>query len=310
MPSNLDNDLGFGSVVASQSRRRLLNRDGSFNVVREGLGWFERVAPYHALLSMTWPQFLAVVLASYLLLNVLFGVAYWLCGPGALLDPSHTVPDGGLTRAFFFSVETFGTIGYGAVAPSGLAANVVMSVESLATLLVAALTTGLVFARFSRPTARIRFSRNAVVAPYQDGWALEFRLANTRRSEIVQVEARVLYSFMEDQPDGRRVRRFEPLALERERVVFFPLAWTIVHPIDERSPLRGLTHEDLVAREAEVLVLLSGLEETFSTTVHARTSYRPEDVMWHARFVTVFNPPRADGTLSIDIGRLHVVEPA
>jgi inward rectifier potassium channel len=309
MASNLDNDLGFGNVVSSESRRRLLNQDGTFNVVREGLGWFERVAPYHAMLSLSWPRFLVQVVAAYVAINVAFAVAYWLCGPGALLDPSHTVPDGGLTRAFFFSVETFGTIGYGAVAPSGLAANVVVSVESLVSLLVLALTTGLVFARFSRPTARIRFSSHAVVAPYQGGRALEFRLANTRRSEIVQLEARVLFSRMVDEGD-RRVRRFEPLALERDRVVFFPLSWTVVHPIDDRSPMRGLTHDDLVRAEAEVLVLLSGMEETFATTVHARTSYRAEDIRWDVRFASVFNPPRPDGTLSIDIGRLHEVTPA
>jgi len=310
MASNLDNDLGFGTVVASESRRRLLNRDGSFNVAREGLGWLERAAPYHALLAMTWSRFLGAVVAVYTLLNVAFAVAFWLCGPGALVDPGHTTPDGGLLRAFFFSVETFGTIGYGAVAPAGLAANAVMTVESLITLLVVALTTGIVFARFSRPTARIRFSRHAVLAPYQDGRAFEFRLANTRKSEIVQVEARVLFSWLATESGGKRVRRFEPLALERERVVFLPLSWTVVHPIDDRSPLRGLTHDDLVATEAEVLVLLSGLEETFAATVHARTSYRAEDIRWNARFTSVFNPPRPDGTLSIDVGRLHAVEPA
>lgn len=305
---DLDYDLGFGSVVARESRQRLLNHDGSFNVRRDGLPWSERIAPYHALLSMTWPRFLWVVLGAYVALNVAFALAYLACGPRALIDPSGTVPDGALTRAFFFSVETFGTIGYGAVAPSGLAANLVMSVEALVSLLVAALTTGIVFARFSRPTAAIRFSRQAVVAPYLGGEAFQFRIANTRRSEIVQLEARVLLSRMETDAEGRRLRRFAPLQLERDRVVFFPLSWTIVHPIDERSPLWGMTQGDLAASEAEILVLLSGLEETFSATVHARTSYRADEIRWHARYANVFNPPRPDGTLSIDIGRLHEVE--
>jgi inward rectifier potassium channel len=310
-PSRIDSDLGFGAVVARESRRRLLNPDGSFNVAREGLGRIERLAPYHAFLVMRWPRFLALIAAFYAALNVAFAVAFWLCGPDAIIDPAGTVPDSPFARAFFFSVETLATIGYGSLAPSGLVANLLMTFEALVGLLAAALITGLMFARFSRPTARIRFSRHAVVAPYGDGadTAFEFRIANERRNELVQLEARVLFARMVDDA-GRRLRRFDELALERQRVVFFPLSWTVVHPIDDASPLRGLTHDDLEASDAEFLVLLSGLDETNSQTVHARTSYKPHEIEWGSRFANVFNPPRDDGVLSIDVRRLDATQPA
>jgi inward rectifier potassium channel len=302
-----ETDLGFGSVVARESRRRLLNPDGSFNVAREGLGPFERFAPYHAFLAMSWPRFLLWITAFYVLVNVLFGAAYWACGPTALVDGAGTVPEGPW-RAFFFSVETFATVGYGTIAPVGLLPNLLMTVESLVGLLSAALVTGLVFARFSRPTARIRFSRRAVLAPYRAGQALMFRLANERRSELLHLEARVLFSHMVVDAAGRRTRRFDELTLERERVLFFPLAWTIVHPIDAASPLHGLNARTLQDREAELLVLLSGVDETSSAVVHSRTSYKPEDIVGAGRFASIFLPPREDGTLRIDVARLDEIE--
>ena len=305
----LDADLGFGGVVARESRQRLLNPDGTFNVAREGLGPVERLAPYHGLLAMRWPAFLGWCAGFYLLVNLLFAVAYLLCGPGALVDGAGTV-QAGFWRAFFFSVETFATIGYGAIAPAGVVANLLMTLESFVGVLAVALVTGLVFARFSRPTARIRFSRCAVVAPYRGGRAFMFRLANERRSELLQVEARVLYSHRVVDLAGRANRRFEELALERQRVAFFPLSWTVVHPIDERSPLRDLTPAAMAAEDAEFLVLLSGIDETSAAVVHARTSYKPHEVLTDARFASVYLPPRDDGALRIDVARLDALEPA
>ncbi len=307
---NLDNDLGFGAVVARESRRRLLNVDGSFNVAREGLGPLERLAPYHSALVMPWPRFLAYLAAGYLGVNLLFALAYLLCGPGALSDANHTMDGSAFLRAFFFSVETFATIGYGAVAPVGPAANTVVTAESLVGILSVALVTGLVFARFSRPTARVRFSRPAVLAPYgEGGTAFMFRLVNERRTELVQLEIRVLFARFIDQ-GGRRVRRFDELALERQRIVFFPLAWTIVHPITPDSPIAGLDAAALNALEAEFLVLLSGIDETNAQLVYARTSYRPDEIVAGVKFANLFNPTRPNGTLSIDISRLDEVEPA
>jgi len=297
-------DLGFGAVVARESRRRFLNRDGSFNVARRGLRLGTSLSLYHLLLTMSWTRFMGMVAGSYVLFNGGFAVAYLASGPGALAGGAGT----GFGRAFFFSVETFSTIGYGNVVPVGLAANLVVTVEALAGLLWLALATGLLFARFSRPTARVVFSRTAVIAPYHGITAFEFRIANARSSQLLEVEATVMFARMEEQ-HGRTLRRFYPLSLERSSVVFFPLSWTVVHPIDETSPLRGLTRDDLRRSDGEFLILLAGVEETFAQRVHARSSYKWDEVVWGAKFGDILHHPTGDEPITIDVGRLHNIEP-
>ena len=149
------------------------------------------------------------------------------------------------SQAFFFSIQTFATIGYGQIAPNGMAANGVVTVEALVGLMYQALATGLLFARFTRPTAALLFSSRAVIGPYSDGQGLMFRIVNQRRTEIIELQAQVLFSAMEPDDRGGTVRRYWPLSLERNKVTFFPLSWTIVHPIDSASPLAGRTPEDL-----------------------------------------------------------------
>jgi inward rectifier potassium channel len=211
-------------------------------------------------------------------------------------------------QAFFFSVETFATIGYGQIAPNGVPANVVVTVEALVGLMYQALATGLLFARFTRPTAAVLFSDRAVVAPYNEGQALMFRIVNRRRNEIIQLEAQVLLSAME--PDGRggAVRRYTALALERNKVTFFPLSWTIVHPIDGASPMTGRTREELERAEAEILVLLTGVDEALEQTVHARSSYRADEIVWNARFQSMFLTASRGDRVSVDISRVHEIE--
>jgi inward rectifier potassium channel len=304
-----DRDLGFGSVVSRQSRQRLLNADGSFNVIRSGLGLLETLAPYQQLLTVSWTGFFALVVALYLLINAVFALAYFAEGSTALMGPGADMLGGHFSQAFFFSVQTFATIGYGQIGPNGFGANALVTVEALVGLIFQALATGLLFARFSRPTASILFSHQAIVAPYGSGQSLQFRIANRRKNEIIQLEAQVLFSAME--PDGRGgfVRRYTLLPLERNKVTFFPLSWTIVHPIDPASPLAGKTADDLVKAEAEVLVLLSGIDETFAQTVHARSSYRAEEIIWNRRFRSMFVQDQGR-SLSVDISRLHDVENA
>jgi inward rectifier potassium channel len=190
------------------------------------------------------------------------------------------------------------------MSPIGLAANLVVTLESLVGLLGFALATGLLFARFSRPTANILFSEKAIIAPYHGITAFEFRIVNARRNQLIEVQAKVLFSRFRV---GREARDFAPLKLERDRVPLFPLSWTIVHPIDSESPLFGLTREEVLAADGEFLILLSGTDETFAQTVHARSSYKVDEIVWGARFTNLFNPPR-NGLLSIDIGRLHSFE--
>jgi len=305
-PEDPNRDLGFGAVVARESRKRFLNRDGSFNVVREGLSFFRSLSPYHYLLTTSWPRFLGMVVLFFLVTNAVFGAAYFACGPGQIAGSRAVTLPAQYLEDFFFSVQTFATIGYGAMYPAGRAANVLVTLESLVGLLGFALATGILFARFSKPTARILFSEQAIIAPYREITAFELRVANMRRNEMIQVEAQVLFTRF--RLDGSGNREFLPLKLERDRVVFFPLAWTIVHPIDEASPLYGATPEDLEAWDAEFLVLFSGIDEIFSQRVHTRSSYKANEIVWGARFTNLFNPPKPDGVLSIDIGRLHDIE--
>jgi inward rectifier potassium channel len=303
-----DRDLGFGAVVSRESRQRLLNPDGSFNVRRTGLGFLDAFAPYHALLTISWPRFLAAVTIAYVALNLVFAVAYLACGHDALVGSGASTMGGPFAQAFFFSIETFATIGYGQLAPNGTAANLVVTVEALVGLMYQALATGLLFARFTRPTAALLFSRQAVVAPYRDGRGLMLRLANRRRTEIIELSAQVLFSALE--PDGRggRVRRYTLLPLERNKVTFFPLSWTLVHPIDDASPLANRTPEELENAEAEILVLLAGVDEALEQTVHARTSYQAHEIVWNARFQSIYLHTDTRSRVSVDISRVHEIE--
>ena len=301
-------DLGFGSVVGQADAPRLLNRDGSFNVRRAGLPRFASLSLYHALLSLTWPRFIGLLVSGYLAVNLLFGAAYLACGPQALGGAPAVSMGGPFMRAFFFSVHTFATIGYGNVVPVGLGANLLVTLETIVGLLGFALGTGVLFARFARPTARIIFGDRAVVAPYRGRTGFMFRLVNGRSSQLIELNMTVLFSRIETR-NGKRTRTYDQLKLERTHVVFFPLSWTVVHPIDESSPVFGRSQDDLRACEAEFLILLSGVDETFAQTVHARTSYKADEVVFGARFVNIYKPRAADGSESIDISRLSEIEP-
>lgn len=307
LPEDMNRDLGFGSVVASESRQRLLNRNGSFNVGRTGLSWIQSHSLYQSLLTISWTRFLLLGSLLYLTANLLFAFIYLLCGADALQSPEGNRLNSAFLRAFFFSVQTLATIGYGHISPSGIAANIVVTLESLFGLLGLALMTGLLFARFSRPIAAIIYSQTAVIAPYGDGTAFEFRITNARNNQLLELEAKVLFARFEGE-NGKRIRRFYQLDLERNRVSFFPLSWTIVHPITESSPIYGLTIDDLRESEAEFLILLVAIDETFSQTVHSRSSYRHDELVWNAKFANVFNRPSASGNLTVDVRRLHHIE--
>ena len=310
-------DLGFGSVVSRESQQRLLNRDGSFNVERKGLSLLESLSPYHVLLTMPWSQFFLLAAGWYFLANMVFALAYLACGSGALVSTSPGISQHPFWRAFFFSVETISTIGYGNIVPVTLAANVVVALEALSGLAGFAIITGLMFARISRPTANVLFSSHAVVAPYQGITALEFRVANARSNELIEVNAKVVVSRFED-VNGVHTRRYYPLKLERDGVIFLPLTWTVVHPIDEESPLYGQTAATLHNSGAEVLVLLKAFDETFSTIVQTRTSYTHEDIVWGARFANAFmahaaerfaKRVRKDGKVAINMRLFDIIEP-
>jgi inward rectifier potassium channel len=296
-------DLGFGSVVTRRRGYRLINRDGSFNVrVRRG-NWWRSVFTYHTLLSLSWPRVFGLLVAGFLVVNTLFAAVYVACGPGALAGDDRLDP---WARAFFFSVHTLATIGYGNIAPTTYAANLIVVAESIVGLLGLAVATGVVFARFSRPVADIRYSAHAVVAPYGDSTAFEFRVVNGRRNQLINVTAVVTMSRFEGDGASRQ-RRFHQLPLERATVAFFPLNWTIVHPIDGASPLRGWDAERLRDSEAEFNVLLTAVDETFSQTVHSRSSYTADEVLFGHRFEMMFT--ESDREYVLDLEKLDATKP-
>jgi inward rectifier potassium channel len=298
----LRQDLGLGGRMSERARARLLNHDGSFNIRRNELSPLHPYNAYHTVLSLTIPRLLGLLCAGYAVTNGFFAVLYWLCGAGAL-DGAPRTPLGRFEACLFFSVQTLATIGYGRIVPVTRAANVLVAFEALFGLLGFAIVSGLLFARFTRPTAKISFSNNALIAPYEGGWALMFRLVNLRNHDLTDVHTVVSFARWETGPDGERTREFDQLRLERDSIIFMPLHWVIVHPIDEASPMRGLTQESFAAAAPEIVCLITADDETFAQTVHARTSYAAEDLIWGARFGDMY---LADSSrVAIDMGRLH-----
>jgi inward rectifier potassium channel len=290
------------------SLRRAINKDGSFNVHRRGVTWRD-VNPYLHLINSSWPAFLSVVFLGYLIVNALFALAYFLIGVEQLQGAEAPTAFGRFMNAFFFSAQTFSTVGYGALSPRGTAANALAALESMLGLMGFALGTGLLFGRVSRPSARIGFSENMLVAPYQDGTSLQFRIVNQRLNSLMELHVSVMLMVV-DNGGGELRRDFKILNLEREGVIFFPLTWTVVHPIDQDSPLYGKTAADLERLQAEVLILVKGFDDTFSQTVHARYSYRYDEVKWGARFAPAFEVD-PEGDLILDVNRVGaLVEPA
>ena len=308
-PREEDRDLGFGSVVAGESRQRLLNQDGTFNVQRTGLPFLSSLNIYHTVISMSWIKFIGLTLLLYFLTNVVFGVFYAAFGANALIDTSEIPTANMLLRGFFFSVQTFATIGYGTIHPIGILPNLLVTVESYYSMIVTALITGIVFARFARPTARILFSEVAVVAPYRGIEGFMFRMVNGRSSQLIEVGVQVLFSRFVEQ-HGKISRRFDYLELERDHVAFFPLALTIVHPLDDKSPMFGLTEEDFKKTDAEILILISATDETFASVVYTRSSYKAAEIKLGSKFAGIYNPVKEGEPLSIDINKLSAIEKA
>ena len=280
---------------------RIINKDGSFNVHRRGANWHD-FHPYLHLINMGWCKFLVTLFMGYMAVNLLFAMAYFELGPGALAGADAPTTEGHFLNSFFFSTHTLSTVGYGNIWPKGTAANFVASFEALAGVLLFAVATGLLYGRVSRPSAKIGYSANLLIAPYQDGTSLQFRVVNRRRNDLMELEARVMLMTV-DTADGRRTRKYELLRLERDKVLFLPLTWTIVHPIDGESPLAGLTAEDLQRRQAEVMILIKGYDDTFSQTVLSRYSYRFDEVIWHKRFAPAFQVD-PDGDLVLELHRV------
>jgi inward rectifier potassium channel len=275
---------------------------GRPNVVRLGLPRRRFSDLYHRALNLTWARLLGIIGGLYIGGNLLFALVYWF-DPNGLENSNGTYLD-----AFFFSVQTMATIGYGKMAPHSLFANVMVVAEAFAGLLSLAMITGLLFAKFSKPTARVLWSQVAVISPREGVTSLMLRMANERGNQIVEAQLRMVLARNETTQEGEKVRRFHDLALLRERTTIFALTWTAVHPITPTSPLWGATSESLREIQGEIICSLTGIDETFSQTVHSRHSYIVDELVWDHRFVDILGV-QEDGRRYVDYARFHDTQP-
>ena len=297
-------ELGFGTQLTGL-QGRLVNPDGSFNAKRVNVSFWAWADIFHRLTLLSWPRFFVVVFLIYFVVNCLFSLLYLVIGVENLQGIHGTGVSDKFWGAFFFSAQTLTTVGYGHVSPAGLMASALSSVESLVGVLGFAIATGLVYSRFSRPVPKILFSQNAIFAPYLDINAWMFRMINESPNELVDVNVSVSLSRLETLPSGQRTRKYYPLKLERNQVNFFPMHWTLVHPLTEESPLYGVTEEGLRDSDTEILVYIRATEETFLQPVHARYSYRYEEITWGAKFRPMFDGTKVDGIVKVDVQKIH-----
>lgn len=297
-------DPGIGEKF-SRRTKRAINHDGSFNVRRRG-GPHQH-DPYQWLITMPWWPFIGMVVVFFTVLNVGFAFAYIALGLDDL--PGVAAPHGwwqDFLSALFFSIQTFTSVGYGHVYPGSNGAGFMSSVEALVGVLTFALATGLLYGRFSRPSARIHFSRTAIISRRADGLpCLQFRIANLRSNILIDLQARVLLKTV-DPATNNQTYAFLPL--ERDAISFFPLSWTIVHDITPESPLHGLSVEDYERLDTEIIIQLKGYDDTFAQDVHARNSYTHDEIEWERRFIRAYEV-EDDGVAVIDLDQLHFTEP-
>jgi inward rectifier potassium channel len=258
---------------------------------------------YHLFLNISWLRLIALISLFYIAANVLFALFYLAGG-----DCIKNARPGSFFDTFFFSVQTMATIGYGTMYPGTLYANVIVTIEVLVGLLGFAMATGLMFAKFSRPTARVLFSRVAVVAPFNGISTLMFRAANERRNQILEAQMQVNLVRNEVTEEGESMRRFHDLKLVRHRTPIFSLTWTVLHTIDETSPLYGATADSLAKAQVEIVITLTGIDETVSQTIHTRHSFPAQKILWNMHFVDILSRT-PDGKVSVDYNHFHDVVP-
>ncbi|AFY32879.1 ion channel [Calothrix sp. PCC 7507] len=286
-----------------QPRVHIKIRDGQFHIV--GLGsWYSYWRdPYHLLLTIPWFGFLGIIAASYLAINAIFAFFY-LAGGDCIVNAKP----GSFLDVFFFSVQTLASIGYGAMYPKTIYANTIVTIEAMIGLVGIAVMTGLAFARFSRPTARVIFSSVAVITPYEGMPTLMFRTANQRRNLILEAQMRVYLMRDEVTSEGQAMRRIHDLRLLRNQTPSFSLSWSVMHVIDEFSPLYGMTPESLIQTNTMLVISVSGIDETVAQVVHARHQYGASEILWNHSFVDILHHTN-DGNRYIDYQYFHDVLP-
>ena len=280
------NNIGFGSQSGNQGTR-FMDKSGNFLIKRVGIPFFEIFDSYHWLLTMSWVRFFGVTTAFYVGLNILFASIYFIIGTQNLEGSRAVTPMEHYLEAFFFSSQTLTTVGYGSISPRGIITQTVAATEAFIGLLSFAIVTGLLYGRFARPVARLIFSYNAVVAPYKNGRGFMFRVANKKNNLISEASAQLTLGRNEI-INGSSVRKFYRLKLEYERVNFLTIGWTINHPVDEDSPLYGVTKEQFEESDAEFLVLINAFDNTYSQNIHTTHSYKWHEFLWGEKFIPMY----------------------
>jgi inward rectifier potassium channel len=305
---SIDNS-GFGSN-SNVEGGRLTNKDGSINLRKTGTSFFKRYSLYHVLIRLPRIRFLLLVFTFYTVINVFFAFLYVLVGVDKLEGTQHSSSFFvQYWQAFFFSSQTLTTVGYGHVAPTGLIANSLASIESFAGIMAFALVTGLFYARFSRPRAHLLFSKNLLLTPYKDGNAFMLRVASQKNNHLTDAEAQVTTAFHIEE-NGKRVTRFYPLILEISRVNSLALSWTIVHYIDEKSPFWGFSEQDLRDANIEVMITIKAFDDHYSNLVQQRTSYAASEIIYGAKFIPAFARSEDGSHTILELDKINAFIPA
>jgi inward rectifier potassium channel len=293
---------GFGSNVKNESDR-LISKNGKFNIQKEGVTFFEKFNLFHALINMSTLPFFLCLMMGFIVLNLLFTGTYLIIG---LENLQGTTTDNDFFDAFHFSAQTLTTVGYGGLYPTGKLISLVASFEAFIGLLGFAVSTGLLYGRFSKPKPKIMFSKNALISPYRDITGFMARVANPKNNQLINVTAKMMYSQIEE-TNGNKTRKFYPLDLEIDRISLFVTSWTIVHPITIESPLFNLKQLDIEKKKGELILLLSAYDESYSQDLHTRTSYKPLEIIENAKFKPVIGLNEADQSV-IQLDKLDEYE--
>lgn len=296
-------NTGFGDN-ASNYGGRFLNKDGQANIKKTGIGFLERYSWFHGMLAMSRTKFFITILVFYILVNLLFAFIYYMIGVEHLAGMSTNSEIEKFGEAFFFSAQTFTTVGYGRISPTGFTTSSVAAFQALIGLLSFAVATGLMYGRFSRPTAYLKFSQNGIIAPYRGITALMVRVAPFKNTTLTDAEAKLTLGMMIEE-NGKSANRFFPLEMEMEKVNALTLSWTLVHPITENSPLYGFSKEDYSNTTGEIIVFIKAFDDMFSNTVVARSSYTFNEIMYGAAFNPMYYRDENNSSTVLDLSKLN-----
>ncbi len=301
-----DENTGFGTN-ASNYGGRYLTKKGQANVKKTGISILDSISWFHTLLDLSAWKFQIVIVLFFVLINFFFTTIYYVIGVEHLNGITATTEIEKFAQAYFFSAQTFTTVGYGHINPSGFLTSAIAATEALVGLLGFALATGLLYGRFSKPKAHLKFSENAIIAPFKDGMGLMMRVAPYKNTNLTDAEARVTLGMIVEE-NGKKVNKFFQLELEYEKVNALTLSWTLVHPITENSPLFGFTNEDFKTQKGEILVFLKAFDEMFSNIVAIRTSYLFNEVVFGAKFVQMYEHSHDNTKTMLHLDKLNTFE--